>query len=234
MAQKVLVSERAFTPAMFSFMRDLRENNDREWFNANKQRYEDDVKEQALEFVSDFAPLLDEISPHLVADPRPVGGSLFRIYRDTRFSKDKTPYKTHTGINFRHALAKDVHAPGFYLHLEPKSVWAGVGIWHPDNPTLAKIRDAIVAESERWEQVSRGAPFADVYRLAGDSLKRPPAGYDGAHPLIEDLKRKDFIGVTDLSEKAATAPGFIELYAERCRAAAPFMQFLCDAVGVPF
>src|ERR687888_2095108 len=114
-----MVSERAFTPALFSFLRDLRENNDREWFNANKQRYEDDVKEPALEFVSDFPPLLEEISPHLVADPRPVGGSLFRIYRDTRFSKDKTPYKTHTGISFRHEVAKDVHAPVYYLHLDP-------------------------------------------------------------------------------------------------------------------
>src|SRR5919198_3602122 len=132
-----MVSERAFTPALFSFLRDLRENNDREWFNANKQRYEDDVKEPALEFVSDFAPLLEEISPHLVADPRPVGGSLFRIYRDTRFSKDKTPYKTHLGAHFFHESAKRAPSvPGFYLHVQPGESFVAAGIWHPDPKAL--------------------------------------------------------------------------------------------------
>lgn len=224
----------SFTPDLFAFLSDLRENNDRAWFHANKLRYEEAVREPGLQFVADFAPFLREISPHFVADVRTVGGSLFRIHRDTRFSKDKSPYKTHTGISFRHDLAKDVHAPGFYLHLEPGSVWAGTGIWHPDGATLAKARDAIVADPDLWMRVAHGEPFAGVYRLSGDSLKRPPAGYDRDHPLIEDLKRKDFIGVAMLSEKAATGNGFLEEYARTCRAAAPFLEFLCDAVGAPF
>lgn len=224
----------AFSPDLFAFLSDLRENNDRAWFQANKLRYEEAVREPALEFIADFAPFLREISPHFVADLRPVGGSLFRIHRDVRFSKDKSPYKTHTGISFRHELARDVHAPGFYLHLEPGSVWAGTGIWHPDGATLAKLRDAVVADPDRWTRVAHGKPFAPVYRLGGDSLKRPPAGYDGDHPLIEDLKRKDFIGVAMLSEKAATGNGFLEDYARTCRAATPFLAFLCDAVGAPF
>ena len=102
------MAERSFTPALFAFMRDLREHNDRDWFKANKQRYEEDVREPAFAFISDFAGHLQKIAPHFVADPGPSGGSLFRIYRDTRFSKDKTPYKTHTGIHFRHEKAKDV------------------------------------------------------------------------------------------------------------------------------
>ena len=102
---------RHFTPKMFSFLRDLADNNDREWFAANKDRYETDVREPALDFIEDFADRLLKISPNFSADPRKQGGSMFRIHRDTRFSKDKTPYKIHTGMQFRHVATKDdVHA----------------------------------------------------------------------------------------------------------------------------
>ena len=134
-----------FAPALFAFLRELRENNNREWFQANKGRYEADVRDPLLRFIADFALPLHELSTHFVADPRPVGGSLFRIYRDVRFSKDKSPYKTQAAAHFRHERGKDVHAPGFYLHLEPDDVFAGAGIWHPDMKSLTKIRDAIVA-----------------------------------------------------------------------------------------
>ncbi|MGH8875660.1 MAG: DUF2461 domain-containing protein, partial [Acidimicrobiia bacterium] len=126
---------RSFSPALFSFLRDLEANNEREWFKANKDRYERHVKEPALQFVADIAPHLRRISTHLVADPRPAGGSLFRIQRDTRFSKDKSPYKTYVGIRFGHEAGGDVHAPGFYLHLEPGSCYFGMGVWQPDTPT---------------------------------------------------------------------------------------------------
>jgi uncharacterized protein (TIGR02453 family) len=228
------MAKRSFTPELFSFLRDLRQNNDREWFKANRERYEQAVQEPALEFIGDFAPLLHEISPHFLADPRPVGGSLFRIHRDVRFSKDKSPYKTNTGVHFRHELGRDVHAPGFYLHLAPREIFVAAGIWHPDSATLAKIRDRIVADPDRWTSVTRGAPFADVYRIGGDSLKRAPAGYDPDHPLIDDLKRKDFVGVAELDEETVTADGFLDEYAGICRAAAPFVAFLCEAVSVPF
>jgi uncharacterized protein (TIGR02453 family) len=228
------VSQRSFTPELFRFLRELRENNDRDWFAANKERYEDVAREPALEFVSDFTPYLDEISPHFRADPRPVGGSLFRIHRDTRFSKDKSPYKTHIGIHFRHEQAKDAHAPGFYLHLQPREVFAAVGIWHPDTPTLGRIREAIDKDPDGWRAVTTRKPFAGLYRLTGDSLKRPPAGYDAAHPLIEDLKRKDYVAVTQLEEGDVTRTGFVARYAETCRAATPFVEFLCRGIDVPF
>src|SRR5918996_3657025 len=204
---------RSFGPELFRFLRDLEANNDRMWFNANKERYEREVRDPALDFVEDFAPHLAEISPHFVADPRPSGGSLFRIHRNTRFSKDKSPYKPYTGIQFRHELGKDAHAPGFYLHLESGGVFAGAGIWHPDQPTLVRIREAIARDPEAWRKATAGERF----RLAGDSLKRAPAGFEPEHPLIEDLKRKDFIGVVTLTENQVCARGFVERFAQTCR-----------------
>jgi len=222
------------TPELFQFFNELKENNNREWFEANKQRYEDDVREPLLNFVTDFGVRLAEISPHYVADARKSGGSLFRIYRDVRFSKDKTPYKTAAGMQFRHESGKDVHAPGFYLHLEPGGVFVGIGIWQPDNQTLGKIRDAIVDHSTRWEAAKTDPAFAAMYTLGGESLKRAPKGYDPDHPLVEDLKRKDFIASTQFSEAETCAPDFIDHFAGACRAATPFMEFLTTAVGLPY
>jgi uncharacterized protein (TIGR02453 family) len=214
-------------------MRELRDHNAREWFAENKTRYLEDVQEPAIEFVADFEAHLRKISPNFRADARPVGGSLFRIQRDIRFSKDKTPYKTHTGIHFRHRSASDVHAPGFYLHLEPGTVFAAVGIWHPDTATQRRIRDRIVGDPAAWKR-AKGGSFGKTYELTGDTLKRPPPGYPPDHPLIEDLKRKDFVGEAHLSEKRATSAGFLTEYTGLCRAAVPFLRFLCSAVGVPF
>jgi uncharacterized protein (TIGR02453 family) len=225
---------RSFTPALFSFLRDLEANNDREWFAANKQRYERSVREPGLRFIQDFAPHLAGISSHFVADARPSGGSMFRIYRDVRFSKDKSPYKTNVGFQFRHEAGRDAHAPGFYLHLEPGAVFAAAGLWHPDAPTARAIREAIVDNTARWKKVTGSKRFTDAYQLTGDSLKRPPAGMDPDHPFIEDLKRKDFIATRPLTQKAVSADGFIREYAKVCAAAVPLMQFLCEAIGVPF
>ncbi|NIA25466.1 MAG: TIGR02453 family protein [Gammaproteobacteria bacterium] len=229
-----MAPKRSFTPALFSFLRDLEANNDRAWFNANKQRYERAVRQPGLQFVDDFAPHLAKISPHFVADARASGGSMFRIYRDVRFTRDKSPYKINTGFQFRHEAGRDVHAPGFYLHLEPGAVFAGVGLWRPDAMSARSIREAIAEDPTRWKRVTRSKRFLDVYTLEGDSLKRPPRGFDPEHPVIDDLKRKDYIASTQLTQKAVTSEGFIDAYAKLCRTAAPFMEFLCDAVGVPF
>ena len=224
----------SFSPELFSFLADLRANNDREWFAANKQRYEKHVLEPALEFINAFAPRLEKISPHFRADARPSGGSLFRIYRDTRFSKDKSPYKTNVGLHFRHERAKDAHAPGYYLHIGPGEVFAGGGIWHPDNAAATRIREAIVADPDRWKRATRAGAFAKQLTLGGEALKRVPPWADADHPFAEDLKRKDFFGSTRLSEKDVVAPGFVDEYARICRAGAPLMQFLCDALDVPY
>jgi uncharacterized protein (TIGR02453 family) len=223
-----------FGPQLFAFLRDLREHNDREWFKANKDRFETSVQEPALDFIEEFAPRLRELSPHLVADPRPVGGSLFRIYRDTRFSKDKRPFKTNVGIFFRHERARDTAAPGLYLHLGPDEVFAGGGLRHPGPEGLRRIRDAIATDPDGWVAATQQGPFAARYRLWGDALKRPPAGYDAGHPLVEELKRKEFIAVAPLEEQSATSPAFADELAAVWRGALPFMRFLCRALEVPF
>ncbi len=223
-----------FEPTLFEFLEDLKQNNQRDWFQANKQRYEDEVRHPSQRFISAFGPELHKISRHFLADPRPVGGSMFRIYRDTRFAKDKSPYKTHVGIQFRHKQGRDVHAPGFYLHLEPGGCFAGVGIWHPAGQSLSSIRAAIDAEPAHWKRITRSKRFSDTLELAGDSLKRAPKGYDPEHPMIEDLKRKDFIAVANFDQDTAMRPGFLQRYLTICRAGSPMVKFLCEAVDVPF
>ncbi len=219
---------------LFEFLRDLRRNNRRDWFQKHKDRYEEHVKHPALQFISDFGPRLRKISPNFTADPRPSGGSLFRIYRDVRFSRDKSPYKTSVGIQFRHKQCKDVHTPGFYLHLEPDACFAGLGIWRPDSKALAGIRAFIADDPTRWKRTVGAKRFRQELELGGESLKRAPKGYDPDHPLIEDLKRKDFIAASEISEATVTAPGFLDEYARICRTGAPFVRYLCDATGIPF
>jgi uncharacterized protein (TIGR02453 family) len=219
------------SPRLFEFLKDLQKNNRREWFEENRERYERDVKEPLQAFIVDFAQPLGGISRHFVANPR---RSLYRIHRDVRFSRDKSPYKTNAALHFRHERAADAHAPGFYLHLEPGSVFAGVGIWRPDTPSQARIREAIVADPAGWKRIVGAKKFREKMELAGDSLQRPPRGVDAEHPLIEHLKRKDFIGIASFTEKEAVSAGFLERYAETCRVAAPFVRFLTEALELEF
>lgn len=221
-----------FTPELFTFMRQIKRNNNRDWFAKNKERYIEAVQQPALEFIEAVGPGLRKISANFLADPRPVGGSLFRIYRDTRFSNDKTPYKTHVGIHFRHRDARDVHAPGFYLHLEPGDVFVAGGIWHPDTKAATMIRESIVERPAAWKKAVQAAPFTKGFQLSGDQLVRAPRGFDPAHPLVDDLRRKDFIGVKPLDEKTVTSDRFLTTFLTSCGEVAPLMRFLCDAVGV--
>ncbi len=223
-----------FTPALFGFLRDLERNNDRDWFAANKARYVAEVRDPMLDFIAGFAPHLKSISTRYVADPRANGGSLFRIHRDIRFSKDKRPYKTNAGAHFRHEAARDAHAPGFYLHLEPGGVFAASGVWHPDGPALAKIRTAIADDAAGWRRVTSAKALGARGELAGESLKRPPRGYDPDHHLIEDLKRKDFFALARYSEEEACAPGFMDDFAETCRTFSPLTRFLTRALDLPW
>ena len=223
------MNSESFGPELFRFLEELKDNNDRDWFAANKRRYEQDLLEPALAFIEDFEPHLRELAPHLRADARRMGGSLFRIYRDTRFSKDKTPYKTAAGIYFRHEAAKEIRAPGFYLHLAPGDVFAGGGIWHPDTKTANAIRESIARNADGWREATAGVRLG-----AGDALKRVPQPFDRDHPLAEDLKRKDFAAIESLSEEEATAPGFLERYRSVCESMVPLMRFLSRAVGARF
>jgi len=219
-----------FTQDTFRFLKDLKKHNDREWFAANKKRYEEQLKDPALRVIAAFAPELKNISPHFMATPR----SLFRIHRDTRFAKDKSPYKTHIGLHFRHDRAKDAHAPGYYLHIEPGGVFLGVGIWHPESAPLRAIRERIVENPAGWKRASRAKAFTGAFELAGDRLRRPPKDFDPEHPLIEDLKWKDYIAVAERPDSFVTDAGLPKALAKTFAAGTPFMRFLCEALAVPF
>ena len=228
----MIVKKGLITPELFQFFRELKENNDREWFKANKLRYESDVREPLLQFVMEFGLRLGEISSHFMADARRTGGSLFRIYRDTRFARDKSPYKIAAGIQFRHERAKDVHASGFYLHLEPENAFMGMGLWHPDSKTATSIRSAIVDRPDEWKGIVTAPKLLREFKLGGESLKRAPRGFDPNHPLLEDLKRKDFLIFKSLSEEETCEPRFINDFAGYCKLGVPFMRFLTRAVGL--
>ncbi len=221
-----------FGQDLFAFLTELKENNDRAWFQANKSRYEAQVRNPVLRFITDFAPHLKKISGAFVADARPNGGSLFRINRDTRFSKDKSPYKTAVGAYFKHESGKEVHAPGFYIHLDPDGSFLGVGIWHPDTKTLGKIRDAIVEDGAAWRRITLSKAFSSTLVLTGDKLKRPPQGYAADHPLIEHLKLKDFTTVTALKNKDVCGADFMQQVVSVFREAAPFNRFLTQALDL--
>jgi len=223
-----------FSEATFAFLGELAENNKRDWFNDHKQQYEDAVRTPALQFIEAMGPRLSSMTPHFTADARKMGGSLMRIYRDTRFGKDKTPYKTNIGIQFRHELGKDVHAPGFYVHISSSSVFVGVGIWHPPSEALARIRQTIDEDPKAWKAARDDVDFSRWFTLTGDSLMRPPRGFSAEHPLIDDLKRKDFIAVADLPPELVMQDAFDQLSADYFAAATPLMRFLCKALRIPY
>ncbi len=219
--------ERFFTPDLFKFLKDLAKHNKREWFQANKQRYESAARNPALRFIAHFAIVLPRIAPGFIADPRASGGSLFRIYRDTRFSNDKTPYKTHIGMQFRHRFAgRDAHAPCFYFHLEPGDCFVAAGLWHPDSIALAKVRRFIAENPKAWKTAKRG------FKLDGDSLKRPPRGFDPKHPCIEDIKRKDFITWLSLKESQVSGKNVMKDVAAACRKMKRLVDFLTRALDL--
>ena len=219
---------RFVTPELFRFLKALREHNERDWFNENKARYLAHLRDPLLAFVAAVGPKLHAISPRIVADPRPSGGSLLRIYRDTRFAADKKPYKTNAGIYFGHTAGKDIHAPGYYLHLEPGQVFMAAGMWRPDGDALRAIREAIVEDARGFAAAKRSGLHE------GDALKRAPRGFDPDHPLVEDLKRQSFTTGVEFSERQGCAPDFPARFVRACRREAPLMRFLARAVGLPF
>jgi uncharacterized protein (TIGR02453 family) len=223
-----------FSKATLTFLDELAANNDRPWFEENKPRYEALVREPALDFIAAMQPALQKIAPHFRADPRKMGGSLMRVYRDTRFSHDKTPYKTNIGIQFRHELGKDVHAPGFYVHIASDGCFFAAGCWNPDAEALGRIRDHIVQKPERWFSVRDNKTFVKAWELSGASLTRPPRGYSAEHPAIEDLKRKDFVGVAQIPFSDVIGSRLVKLAEARFAASVPFMKFLCEALGAQY
>lgn len=225
-----------FSKDFFKFLRDLKKNNERAWFEANRERYRNHVQAPLSAFITDLAPLLAKTSPNFTCDPRPNGGSMFRIHRDVRFAKDKSPYKTHAAAHFRHTVGKNVHAPGYYLHLAPGEIFFGGGMYMPEPPALAMIRTRIAERPAEWMKVRDAASIRRTYGgiTSRDALARPPRGFPADHPMIEDIKRKSYFVGVDGDEAAAASPAFVKQVAKAYADAAPLMQFLCAAVGVKY
>jgi uncharacterized protein (TIGR02453 family) len=221
-----------FEKKTINFLKELTANNNREWFQANKSRYETDVLDVALHFIQSMQDPLAKIAPHFTAVPTRIGGSLMRVYRDTRFSKNKLPYKTNIGIQFRHERARDVHSPGYYVHIAADEVFIGAGMWRPDTEPLRQIRERIAARPGEWQRATHAAAFKKHFSLSGEALQRPPRGFDKEHPCIDDIRRKSFIAVRNLSPEACMSPEFQRDVETTFKQATPFMEFLCAAVGV--
>ena len=223
-----------FTPEFFKFFNQLKRHNNREWFEANKKRYETLVRDSFLKFIEDFRPRLHKVSPHFIADERRTGGSLLRIYRDLRFRPDADPYKTMAAARFPHAAWKQVPAPGFYLHLESGTSFLAGGLWHPDPETRNTVIGAIASNPAQWKKAVSGKRFKARCELGSAVMKRMPPGYDPEHPLAEDLKRKDFIAFTKFNDQQVCAPDFLDNVTHFVGAVAPLMRFLTSALSLPW
>jgi uncharacterized protein (TIGR02453 family) len=215
-----------FDRTFFAFLKQLKANNTREWFAEHKAQYQETVEAPALAFVAALAPKLKKVSPRFVADPKRMGGSMFRIYRDTRFSHDKTPYKTHVGLHFWHD-GKDLECPpSFYLHLSPGEIFGGGGCWRPDPVTLRKIRLHINDAPREWKAVR-----ASGLEIEGSTLKRVPAGFPADHPFAVDLMRKDHFASEMFAASDVASADFLDRFIETCRTMSPLMKFLTAAQG---
>ena len=227
-------SFQSFQPTLTEFLDELAQNNNREWFKEHKGDYESHVVDPVLDFIRAMQPRLMEISPHLMVEAKKVGGSMFRIYRDTRFSKDKTPYKTHVGIRFPHREFKQRAGPGLYMHISSQNAYLATGVWHPESHALAKIRAKIDEDRRGWLKARDNKEFRKLYKLTGDRLKGAPRGYKKDHPLIDDLRRKDFVGVRELPVNDLFEKGLPDKLAKSYRTTRPLLQFLAEALEVPF
>jgi uncharacterized protein (TIGR02453 family) len=214
---------RYFDDETFRFLRDLKRHNDRDWFSKNKDRYERSVKEPMLQFIEDAGPELRTISPSIVADSRPSGGSMFRIHRDIRFSRDKSPYKPYVAAHF--SPLKGTIGPGYYLHIEPKGSIVVGGMWMPDPPVLQSIRERIATRPAEWKKVRTGLDHDE------GALTRPPRGFSPDDPMIEDIKRKSFTSSTRLGDDRVMGSDFLKTFVRDCRRISPLMSFLAAAAG---
>jgi uncharacterized protein (TIGR02453 family) len=223
-----------FSERSFRFLRALARNNRREWFQQHKGEYEQYVRAPFQRLLTDLQPDLAAISLQFRADPRPVGGSLFRMHRDTRFANDKTPYKTHAGARLFHQRHREVDSPSFYLHVQPGHCFVGAGLWHPESETRRRIRQFIADNPEAWRRAVHSPSFRRRFTLGGEMLQRAPRGYPADHPLIEDLKRQSFVGSIALADEVVLGPALRRSVASALVGLAPLVDYLCASLDIEF
>lgn len=224
-----------FSDASFKFLRALARNNDKTWFNEHKQQYEDHVRQPFLRLLTDLQPDLAQISEHFRSDPKTVGGSLFRIYRDARFSNDKSPYKPWQGARLFHERRKQVAAPSFYLHLQPGQCFVGAGLWHPEPPTQRQVRQFIFDNPGSWKAAAHAPKFRKRFEFeSSEVLSRPPRGFPADFEMIEDLKHRNFVFSRHIEDADMTSPRLRQQLAADLVALGPFVDYLCAALDLEF
>lgn len=217
-----------FTRKTLAFLRALTRNNDREWFRARKPEYEQHVRGPMVALLGRLARDLPAFAPDLVSDPRV---SLFRIYRDTRFSNDKRPLKTHAAAHFPSRKFPKGEGAGLYVEVAPRWVWIGGGIYMPSSLELQSIRAGIAEDHRRFRRVITTPAFRGaVGELGGDQLTRVPRGYPKDHPAADYLRHKQFIGGREYPAEFALSPRFYAELLSVFRGIAPLVGFLNNAI----
>jgi uncharacterized protein (TIGR02453 family) len=217
-----------FTPDAISFLADLADNNERSWFNPRKGDYERLLKQPLEALCAALGERFASRGIPLTADP---ARSPFRIYRDVRFSKDKSPYKTNVGASFPYAVGPEVERGGVggYFHFQPGEIFVGGGMWHPSPDRLSAFRRAIVDDRTAVQQLLGEPAFRDRFgSLHGDRLKRMPQGYDANDPDAELLKLKDAVFSRRLSDDEALSTDLPDRLADDFAAAVPMLRFLAE------
>jgi uncharacterized protein (TIGR02453 family) len=216
-----------FPPEGLLFLKNLKKNNRRDWFADHKGEYEEFVKFPMETLIASLAGPLDKLSPGIFVHPKK---SMFRIYRDTRFSRNKNPYKTHAAAIF-HPKGPWQESAGFYLHIEPGRTFLAGGVYMPDGQQLKKIRSAIARNPKKFLAVVGSKSFKSSFgALEGDKLSRAPMGYAPDHPMIEWLKFKQFIVAVEWPESAATKRSFVGRATALYGKMLPMVNFLNDAL----
>ena len=224
-----------FSDASFKFLKALARHNDKTWFAEHKQQYEDHVRQPFLRLITDLQPDLSEVSTHFQADPRTVGGSLFRIYRDSRFSHDKAPYKTWQGARLFHERRKQVPAPSYYIHLAPGESFVGAGIWHPEPDVQRRLRQFILDNPGSWKAAAHAPTTRKRYEFeASEKLVRPPRGFPADFEFIDDLKHRNWVLWRSLDDETMTGPRLRQTLAKDLSALGPFVDYLCAALDLEF
>jgi uncharacterized protein (TIGR02453 family) len=219
---------RFFTKKTLAFLRALKRNNDREWFRARKPDYEQHVRAPMVALLGQLARDLPAFAPDLVSDPRVC---LFRIYRDTRFSDDKRPLKTHVAAHFPSRKFAKGEGAGMYVEITPQWVWMGGGIYMPSSLELQSIRAGIAEEHRKFHRIVTASTFrAAVGELSGEQLTRVPRGYVKDHPAADYLRHKQYIGGREYPAEFALSPRFYPELLKVFRAIAPLVGFLNAAI----
>jgi uncharacterized protein (TIGR02453 family) len=214
----------SFTKETLSFLRALKRNNNRDWFKARRDRYEAHVRGPMITLIERLAGDFPTFAPEIVASPKT---SLYRIYRDTRFSDDKTPLKIQISASFRwRGLAKGEGA-GLYLEVHPQWVWIGGGFWNPPSPQLLRIREHLSETYPEIHQIVRAKAFTKLLgELTGDRLARIPRGFQKDDAAAEYLKFRQFLGGREFPAEFATSPRFYPELLTTFKAIVPLVRFL--------